>query len=196
MTVATKPAPFVPMPLGDLEFVQAPGRRAPPSPRPSLAFDIRPIADADRGYALDTWCESYKRSPDCAGMNWRMLKRHVKPELDAVLSRRDTRILSAYRDDDRMLGWIAFSKLWGVPALHWVHTRFSVEKGGEELRRRGIMTALLEAAALGDHWFYTFKGPAREFGNDKRTSDEKLVEILRRRGVWATFNPYREWSKP
>lgn len=64
------------------------------------------------------------------------------------------------------------------------------------LRRRGIMTALVDAAGLQERLVYTFRGAKHEHRNDGRTMDERLLPWLRARGFRGVEHvPWKDWSR-
>lgn len=163
---------------------------------PALPVDLRASPGPDIAYIVGSWCEAYKHSPSCGRMPWPVFKRHVRPELEGVLHRSDTQLLTAYLGQ-HPVGWIAFAPGRRVSTVHWVHTRYCVGEGGACLRKRGIMTTLLGAAQLGDRIVYTHRGPypKHRHAGAKQTSDEWIVPWLRRRGVSAAYVPMSEWSR-
>jgi hypothetical protein len=166
----------------------SPARSAPPLP-----LSLRILPSADLPFVRATWAEGYKHSPRNTKLPWRVYKRQEIPEIDAILDRDDTQIIAAYLGS-AVAGWLAFSKQWSIPAVHWVYTRASLERGAPDtLRRRGIMTALLGAAQLGSRIVYTHKGP-RGRGSPV-TSDEWIVPWLAKRGVAAAFVSREEWIR-
>jgi hypothetical protein len=82
-----------------------------------------------------------------------------------------------------------------VSAVHWVHVKHELD--GERMRRRGIMTALLDAAELGTRFVYTLRARRDRAtlpdGSTSKSLDESLVVALRARGVSATHVPLKEW---
>lgn len=188
---------------------------------PPLPITIAPVRTADLAYCRSTWAESFKHSPDAGRMSWQIYKRHVVPQLQRILYRDDTEVLAAYLGPD-IAGWIAYVPGRRVSTVHWVYTRCAIwdhtrctqdgcrVDGGrlshgvrcpghfdnlEKLRRRGVMTALVDAADLGDRIVYTHRGPRPKHRGSVRTSDEWIVPWLRRRGINAAHMPWEEWNK-
>jgi hypothetical protein len=156
---------------------------------------IGPVVDDERAYCAGSWAESYKLSPGHQQLPWGAYKRVVVPELKQVLDSPATSILAA-RSGGQIVGWLALSRGRRIHACHWVHTRFRVGQDGEQLRRRGVMTALFEAAQLGHRFIYTHRGPVPRHGADRSTtSDEWIAKALAERGVFATFVHYQEWIR-
>lgn len=158
----------------------------------ALDLDIRPLRTEDLGYARWSFAEGHKGAPGVASMTWRYYKRFIVPELERALTFATTEILGAYVGST-VVGWLAFARGKRVSTVHWVHVRFQLGDGGQELRRRGVMTALLDAAELGDRIAYTFKGAAPKHRNDGKTMDERLLPWLQKRGQHAAYVPWEEW---
>lgn len=179
----------------DLATPDAPS--AAPAP---LAIDIRPLRLADMGYAKWSIAEGHKGAPGVSSMSWRHYKRFIVPELERALVWPGTEILAAYIGD-QVVGWLAFSRGKRVSTVHWVHVRFQLGDGGQELRRlgsrgladRGIMTMLFDEAKLGDRIAYTFKGAVPKHRSDGKTMDERLLPWLQRRGQHAAYVSWEEW---
>lgn len=153
------------------------------------------IADDAQGYIRGSWAEGYKLAPRMARLPWPVYKRTVAPALAAVLERPDTELLIAERAGS-IVGWIALSRGPRVDTVHWVHTRFRVGAEGELLRRRGIMTALFDAADLHRRIAYTFRGPeprGRDRHTNRLTADERIARWLASRGVTAAFVDIKDW---
>ena len=189
--------------------------------RGPLPIVLRPARREDLAYCRGSWAEGYKHSPDNGRMSWRVYKQHVVPRLHATLYRDDTQALAAYLGAD-IVGWPAYVPGQRVSTVHWIHTRFavwdparctqdgcaiagnSVAHGArcpghaqnlERLRRRGIMTALVDAAQLGDRIVYTHRGATPKHRGIRETSDEWICRWLRRRGINAAYVPMEEWSR-
>jgi hypothetical protein len=124
-----------------------------------------------------------------------------------------------------LCGWIAFARGRRVDTVHWVSTPYwfpvpheacigcepsesprsptrhaaacpLADANRTPLRRRGIMTALLDAAALQERLVYTFRGAKHEHRNDGITMDQRLLPMLRARGHRGVEHvPWKEWSK-
>jgi hypothetical protein len=158
----------------------------------SLSLDLRPLRAEDYGYARWSFAEGHKGAPGVSSMTWRYYKRFIAPELERALTFPTTEILGAYLGGT-VAGWLAFARGKRVSTVHWVHVRFQLGDGGMELRRRGVMTALLDAADLGDRIAYTFKGSAPKHRKDGKTMDERLLPWLQRRGQHAAYVPWEQW---
>lgn len=171
------------------------------SASPSLTISIRPLSVDDHGYARATWREGMKDAPAYERMPWSLYKQTAGATVAKLVA--DAQMLGAYVADGRILGWLCMSPGRAVNTLHWVHTRYDLD--GDRCRRRGVMSALVDAAQLGRRIAYTFHGPRRRGSSHgpegSRASgrgaslDTVLVEWLRQRGTIATHIPYSEWSK-
>lgn len=136
------------------------------------------------GYLRGSFAEGVKQSSNRLDkLPWPDFKRLERPKLDEVLGRPDTQLLVADLDGF-VAGWLAWSPGRRVDTVHWTHTRWRVGKG-EPLRKRGVMTALVDAARLKTHIEYTLRGARR--------SHEWIVPWLNKRGVYARFEPLQGW---
>lgn len=160
--------------------------------RAELDLEIRPLRLADLGYARWSFAEGHKGSPGVGSMTWRHYKRYIVPLLDRALAWPSTEILAAYLGET-VVGWLAFARGRRVSTVHWVHVRYQLGDGGPELRRRGVMTMLVDAADLGDRVAYTWKGGYPKHRSDGTTMDERLLPWLQRRGQHAAYVPWEEW---
>lgn len=161
-----------------------------------LVINIRPMAEDDHRFVHTTWLEATKKAPGMHRLRWNDYRARVEPTIVAMLARDDVKLMGAYNDNDRILGWIAYSPGKSIHTLHFAYTRFALE--GVELRRHGIMTALLDAGQLGKRFIYTSQGEVRLGGTRsrkfrERPLDEDLVEWARKRGVTAVYEPLKEW---
>jgi hypothetical protein len=165
----------------------------PPPVAPRLPVLIRPVRLADKAYVRNTFAEGHKGAPGVMSMTWRYYKRFIVPELEHALCYPSTEVLAAYDATDTIVGWLAFARGQRVSTIHWAHTRFKIGDG-PELRRRGVMTQLIDAARLSNRIAYTFKGayPRHRSGE---TLDEKLLPWLAGRGQFATHYAFEEWLK-
>lgn len=161
---------------------------------------VRQLNTDDVGYALFSWREGHKKSPVHERMPWSYYKDTLGYAFEKILNDPTTKLLGAYAHDnqmerpDQLLGWLAMTPGKRVHTVHWVHVKHELD--GERVRRRGVMTALLEAAELGSRFIYTLRG--RRLERDARplkSLDEVLVASLRARGVTATLVPLKEWLK-
>ena len=175
-------------------YGRPPGHPLPAMADPTLLrYTIERARLDDMAYIRNSFAEGHKGAPGVASMTWRYYKRYIVPELNAALGRGDTQILAAYRRDGIVLGWIAFCRGRTVDTVHWVHTRHAIADEGEQLRRRGVMTALLDAAKLKPRLCYTFRGAWPRHRSDGVTMDERLLPWLRSRGQHAAYVPWEEW---
>lgn len=193
MSTATRPPePFVPVPytFGPELVDRCHELRIAPAPNEALP------------YIRSTWCESYHRAPGNFHRRFRSWKRDALASIDRVLSDSATQVLVATSPDVQttygpaIVGWIVWTPGRSVSTVHYVYTRHEV--GGIEWRRRGIMTALIDAAELGPRVVYTHCGEAKVGGHWKkrqlpRPLDEEIVEWIRKRGVTSVYEPIEEW---
>jgi len=169
-----------------------------------LSLRIRHAHRDDPGemaYIRSSFGEGYKQSSNrLFKMPWPDFKRLERPRLDAVLGRADTQLLVADLDG-AVAGWLAWCPGRRVDTVHWTHTRLRIHEDNcatradrrakcdcdaEDLRKRRVMTTLVNAAQLKNRLVYTHRGARR--------SDEWIVPWLARRGVTAAFLSLREWE--
>lgn len=146
-----------------------------------LQLRVRHVHHSDPGelaYIRSTFAEGYKQSSNRLDkLTWPDFKRLERPKLDAVLARADTQLLVA--DLEGMVaGWLAWTPGRRVDTVHWTHAR-------HQLRKHGVMRALVDAAGLKARLVYTHRGAKR--------SDNWIVPWLGRRGINAAFVPMKEW---
>lgn len=160
-------------------------------------MNIRPLDAADRGYALFSWREGHKKAPGASRVPWAYYRDTFGHAFSKIIDDPTTRLLGAYTDGGALIGWLAATPGKRVSALHWIHVKH--ELAGEKIRRRGAMTALLDAAQLGKNFVYTLRARRdRETlpdGSVTKSLDESLAFALRARGVTATFVPLQEYLK-
>lgn len=154
-----------------------------------LAVHVTELAAEDVGYALASWREAHHQTPNVSRIPWPAYKQLYGQQFERILRDPGSLTLGAYTDDE-LVGFLAATPGKRVDVLHWVQVKFK-NRSGEHIRRRGVMTALLEAAELGDRFVYTLR--ARRDG--KRTLDDILADKLAARGVVAVYSPFREWLK-
>lgn len=181
-----------------------------PEPVPAESADLivtlRAAQPDDRAYLISSWLEEYKyASGRFARSPWGAFRRQVSPQIAAILDSPRTRTLVAAAPDGRIAGYLVYTPGTRISAVHWSHTRAVL--GGEKLRRRGVMTMLLEAAELGQRFIYTFKGPKKRktrpgaaglvhtISAHSPNVDETIAAWLRGRGVTAVYMPIEEWMK-
>lgn len=162
------------------------------APSYALGLSIRRVALDDLPYVRNSWAEGHKGAPGVRQMSWRLYKQFVVPQLNAACAHPAVELVGAYIGST-IVGWLALSRGKRVNALHWVHTRFRIGESGEELRRRGIMTSLVDAAVLGNRIVYTWKGALGKHDHDGKTMDERLLPWLSSRGQHAAYLPWKEW---
>ena len=142
---------------------------------------IRPLDKGDVGYCLMSWYSSHK---DVTRIKpWHVYKAAYGPIFKKIVDDPATVLLGAY--EDKLIGWLAMTPGKRVDTLHWCYTKHELD--GEHVRRRGVMTALLEEADLGMNFVYTLR--------PRRKLDEALVAALKARGVTACFVPMKDWLK-
>lgn len=161
---------------------------------------IKPIEERDRGYVLFSWREGAKRAPSLCRLPWSYFRDTFGYAFAKILDDPATRVLGAYTDDSddgKLVGWLLMSPGKRVSTVHWVHVK--PELDGEPTRRRGVMTALLEAADLGASVVYTLRAKraraALPDGSMTKSLDETLVVALRAKGLTATFVNLKEWLR-
>lgn len=162
-------------------------------------MEIRPLDEADRGYALMSWREAHKTSPGCARAPWWSYKREYGAVFGELINAPSTVLLGAYAHEacadfsmkGALLGFLVMTPGKSVHTLHWVQVKSKVD--GERVPdRREIAFELIAAAKLGPRFIYTLRGPrCRQDG--AKSLDEVLVHALRARGVHATYVAIKEW---
>lgn len=167
-----------------------------------LHIAIRPAAIDDMAYIANSFAEGRKLAPGLSSMSWRAYKEFVVPRQREVLVHPETKILAAYLPvGPTIVGWLAYWPRPTVSIVHWVHVRHSIGARadqpaqpytGIELRRRGIMTALIDAAELG-RIAYTHRGGRAKHDRDGLTMDERLMPWLSRRGHHPAFVEWERW---
>lgn len=164
-----------------------------------MSVVIRPPFADERNHILKSWIEDYRYVAGQRNRRWRDYEADKTREFGAILDADATRLLvQAIEDDtgasdpmDVILGWICWAPLGGVDLIHWVRTRYRVGPGGDLLRRRQTMTALVDAARLKPHVGYTHPGPIprRNEPGPRVASDTWIVRWLAGRGVTAVPAP-------
>ncbi len=165
-------------------------------PAESLSYELRRISPDDYAYVRATWREGHKSAPSCDRMPWSLYKQTIGKTIDGLVESDDVRLLGAYSSSNHVLGWIAYTPGSTVSTVHWTHTRF--ESDGEQMRRRGIMTQLFDAADLGRRVAYTFRSGrprGKRDGSERLSLDELLARWMRSRGVSAAYVDIREWLR-
>lgn len=155
---------------------------------------ISALDDTDRGYVLFSWREGHKKSPGADRLPWSFYKHEYVAMFEKILGDATTRLLGAYQDG-KLLGWLAMTPGKRVHTLHWCYVKHELD--GARMRRRGIMTALLDAAELGKNFCYTLHARRDRAtlpdGSKTKSLDESLVVALREKGVNATYVSLKEW---
>jgi hypothetical protein len=160
---------------------------------------IRPAFSDERPYILKSWLEAYRHAPGNRNRRWRDYESRVKPILEEILGRDDTRVLVRVVSEgpmDVILGWICFARgVRSADTIHWIQTRYRVGSTGACLRRQGTMTQLVEASELKPFCAYTFPGSLPRSRDEPRVgNDVWIVPWLARHGISARHIPYREWK--
>lgn len=146
----------------------------------------------DLPYVRNSFAEGHKGAPGVASMTWRPYKQYIVPVLNRVLAQPGVELRAAYLGQE-LVGWLALSRGGRVDTIHWVHTKYQTRESGESMRRRGVMTALIDSAELGNRIVYTWRGAYATSNRDKRTVDERLVTWLAKRGQHAAYVPWEDW---
>ena len=158
---------------------------------------IRPLDADDVRYALFSWREGHKKAPGANRVPWSYYKNTYVDLFAKILNDPATNTLGAYTHEDKLAGWLTMTPGKRVGAVHWVHVKHELD--GKPMRRRGVMTALLDAADLGSRFVYTLQARRDRAqlpdGSMTKSLDETLVVALRERGVSATYIPLKEFLK-
>lgn len=158
-------------------------------------MNIRKLDEADRGYAMFSWREGYKKAPGMDRVPWAYFKSTIGRELEKIFDDPTTVVLGAYTHEEKLVGWLVMSPSKRVNTVHWVHVKHELD--GKRMRRRGAMTALL--GEVGSRFVYTLRARRDRAtlpdGSMTKSLDESLVAALRARGVTATYIPLKEWLK-
>lgn len=160
---------------------------------------IKPLDKADYGYALFSMREGAKKAPSVSRMPWSYYRDTLGYAFEKIINDPTTRLLGAYTDsgESKLIGWLAMTPGKRVHAVHWIHVKYELD--GEKLRRRGAMTALLNAAELGKSFIYTLRARRDRAtlpdGTKTKSLDESIVAALRARGVNATYVNLKEYLK-
>lgn len=197
--------------------------RRPVAAPPPPVLTFTPVRLADMARVRTAFAEGHKHAPGADRMPWRYYKRFVVPELNAALVHPDTEVLGAYVEpvlggDPDLYGWLAFARGRRVDTVHWVSVPYWVPvahtacigcttpkrhemacplatENRIPIRRRGIMTAMFDAAGLQERLVYTFRGAKHEHRSDGLTMDERLLPWMRARGHHVAYVKWEEWSK-
>lgn len=159
-------------------------------------MNVRNLDEDDYGYALAAWREGSHKAPGHARLPWSYFKDTMVPLYKRLLDDPSSVVLGAYSHEEKLLGWLVMTPSKRVNTVHWVHVKHELD--GKPMRRRGVMTALLDAANLGSRFAYTLHGrllDREDRQGGAKSLDEILVAALRARGVTATYVPLKEWLK-
>ncbi len=130
-------------------------------------------------------------------MPWAYYKDTLGYAFEQILDAPTTRVLGAYTHEDKLVGWLVMTPGKRVHTVHWAHVKYELD--GKQMRRRGTMLALLEAADLGKNFVYTLRARRDRAtlpnGDTTKSLDETLVAALRAKGITATFVNLKEWMK-
>jgi hypothetical protein len=162
-------------------------------------MEIRQLDADDVGFALTSWRESHKPSPGADRVPWSYYRHEWGAKFNAILNDTATTMLGAYSHDDKLVGWLAMTPGKRVKTLHWCYVKWKLDD--KSMRRRGVMTALLEEADLGRNFVYTLR--ARRLYKDERATapvgakslDEIIVQALREKGQNAAYISLKEWLR-
>ncbi len=158
---------------------------ADPPPFTPLVRTWRP--EDEFGWVIHSWCMGHRDAPPQRKRLAADYKARYLPVLREALLRADMQVLVAEGPvPGRGVGWLAWARWPSIDTLHWVYV-------GKPFRHRGVMAALLAAAALTRHVTYTHEGAVRRAGEPR--SDEWIAEQLRGRGAIVSFTPYQDWSR-
>ena len=166
------------------------------------------LSDADRGYVVRTWTDSFHRAEENYELTFKLWKPYQRAAIDHVLALPMTRVLVAHHDTARatsrdgadlgpaVLGWLVWTTGRGWPTVHYAYTRHAL--GDVDWRRRGVMSELVDAAELGSRVVYTHKGEhargsLRARSYYPRPLDEEVAAWARRRGMAVAYVPLEEW---
>ena len=164
-----------------------------------MGVTIDLLDEADKPYVLASWRESHKQAPGVDKMPWRFYKREYGDRFVDLLADHDVNTVFGAYADSGLVGWLIGTPGKRVHTLHWVQTRFRT-RDGEGCRRQGVMTALLDAANLGDRFVYTLRADRRRAkladGTYSQTLDQILADwLLHERNQVAVYTPFLEWLK-
>jgi hypothetical protein len=146
---------------------------------------IREAGAVELGFVISMWKNQHRRSRD-GYMSIANYRKIHEPTIRELLADQSTWIVAAYRGE-RLIGWLAYTA-GKLPAVHFAYVR-------PEERRRGVFDAMLDKAMIGRRFVYTYRGalPKPGGGRSKTGVDEKVVEALARRGVYAAFVSVDQW---
>ncbi len=162
-------------------------------------MNIRPLDDADRGYALASMRESHKQSPGCDRIPWNYYKATWGALLSKLINDPVTVLWGAYDEsnEQKLVGYLIMTPGKRTQVLHWVQVKYELD--GVRMRRRGVMEALLDRAQLGTRFVYTLKArrdakPLPD-GSMSKSFDETLAAALRARGQTPAYVSLKEYLK-
>lgn len=154
-----------------------------------MDVEVKPLESVDKPYALTSWRESHHQGAMMKGIPWPVYKREYGTLFWELLNHSTSLVLGAYRkSDDQLMGFLVATPGKRIDVLHWVSVRHT-DKGGEKVRRQGIMMALINAADLGTRWIYTLKGR----NHNDSSLDEVLAKKLSAKGITPVYVPLHQW---
>jgi hypothetical protein len=184
-------------------------RRLGGEPAPDRFRIVDGLPDADRGYVIREWTDGIHATKGNHKKPFRFWKPVWREQITRVLDMPETRTLVAHHDTERLmrdgsdlgptclgfLVWTPGNAGRGWPAIHYAFTRHSV--GGVPWRRRGVLSALVDAAELGPRVQYTQHGEHRRNGRQLSPvpMHEPIVEWLRGKGMAVAYTPIEEWLR-
>jgi hypothetical protein len=157
-------------------------------------MNIRPLGEADIGYALNVWQEAHKTSPGCRRAPWWAYRREYGDLFKKIVDDLTTVMLGAYDERNRLIGFLVMTPGKRVHTVHWCQVKRKLDDE-RVLDRRRIFFALLDAADVGTRFVYTLRGPRVTKETGAKSLDEILVAALRDKGISATMVPLKEWLK-
>jgi hypothetical protein len=146
---------------------------------------IREAGAVELGFVISMWKNQHRRSRD-GYMSIANYRKIHEPTIRELLADQSTWIVAAYRGE-RLIGWLAYTA-GKLPAVHFAYVR-------PEERRRGVFDAMLDKAMIGRRFVYTYRGALPKAGRGKSGVDERVVEALARRGVYAAFVDVNSWME-
>lgn len=165
------------------------------------------MTDADRGYVVRSWTDSFHRAKANYRQRIGAWKRGQRTAIDRILEMPGTRVLVAHHATARFvldgedrgpacLGWLVWTTGRGWPTVHYAYTRDALD--GVPWQRRGVMTELVDAAELGPRIVYTHRGEyargsLKSRQHHPRGLDEEIAAWMRGRGMAVAYVPLAEW---
>jgi len=109
--------------LRALEEYTYKGIRKPPARTPPPPMAIRPMTIDDASYVIDSWANSYRRSPATGPIEQGVFNIEQRARIDRLISKTATRVLVACDQQEtwRIRGWICFEAPHRTQKLVVVH---------------------------------------------------------------------------